>query len=247
MEAAMSIQFHFKPDAGSPTPLYLQLADKLSDGISSGFWRHNEALPSERRLAEALGVARSTARCAIDLLCARGMVSRRRGSGCYVRFRFEQPLARLTNFSRELSARGFAPGSQWLSREIGPAKAEERRALDLRADEQVARLRRLRTADGVVMAIESSTLPARILPDPGAVAETLYGYLDVRGVMPVRVRQTIRAVNATAEQARLVGLAPGTAMLHVARVGYLDGGAAIELSHSWCRGDYYDFVAEMCR
>ncbi len=44
----------FKPDADSDTPLYMQLANKLSDGIADGDWRANEALPSERVLSEML-------------------------------------------------------------------------------------------------------------------------------------------------------------------------------------------------
>ena len=42
----------FKPDAHSVTPLYMQLANKLSSGITSGDWRANEALPSERMLSD---------------------------------------------------------------------------------------------------------------------------------------------------------------------------------------------------
>ena len=45
----------FKPDMGSGTPLYLQLANKLSGGIHSGLWRPEEALPSERVLSDQLG------------------------------------------------------------------------------------------------------------------------------------------------------------------------------------------------
>ena len=37
----------FKPNPASDTPLYMQLANMLSDGIASGDWRANQALPSE--------------------------------------------------------------------------------------------------------------------------------------------------------------------------------------------------------
>jgi GntR family transcriptional regulator len=30
-------------------------------------------------------------------------------------------------------------------------------------------------------------------------------------------------------------------------VGFLESGQAVELTHSYCRSDYYDFVAEMRR
>ena len=237
----------FKPDADSVTPLYMQLANKLQAGISSGDWRANEALPSERMLSDMLAVSRVTARKAIDMLCERGMLTRRRGSGTYITPKLEQPLSRLTSFSEELSQRGFTAGSQWLEREIGVAAPLELLSLGLSPNMPVVRLKRLRTADDVVMAIETTTIPAIHMPDPESVTDSLYGYLEAHGAIPMRALQHIRAVNATAEQARLAGLPPGAAMLHITRVSYLESGAAVELTHSYCRSDYYEFVAESRR
>ena len=39
----------------------------------------------------------------------------------------------------------------------------------------------------------------------------------------------------------------GQAVLFITRIGYLESGQAVELTHSYCRNDYYDFVAEMRR
>ena len=237
----------FRPDADSDTPLYMQLANKLSDGIASGDWRANEALPSERVLSEMLNISRVTARKAIDMLCARGMLTRRRGSGTYITPKLEQPLSRLTSFSEELRQRGFTAGSRWLQREITVAAPLELLSLGLSPNMPVARLKRLRTADDVVMAIETSTIPAMYMPDPATVNGSLYGYLESTGNVPMRALQHIRAINANAEQARLANIAPGTAMLHITRVSYLESGAAVELTHSFCRSDYYEFVAESRR
>jgi GntR family transcriptional regulator len=237
----------FRPDANSVTPLYMQLANKLSSGITSGEWRANEALPSERTLSDMLDISRVTARKAIDMLCDRGMLTRRRGSGTYITPKLEQPLSRLTSFSEELSQRGFTAGSRWLEREIGVAAPLELLSLGLSPNMPVVRLKRLRTADDVVMAIETTTIPAIHMPDPNSVTDSLYGYLESRGAIPMRALQHIRAVNANPEQARLAGLAPGAAMLHITRVSYLESGAAVELTHSYCRSDYYEFVAESRR
>jgi len=237
----------FTPDAGSDTPLYMQLANQLSDGIANGDWRANEALPSERVLAEMLDISRVTTRKAIDMLCERGMLTRKRGSGTYITPKLEQPLSRLTSFSEELRQRGFTAGSRWLQREIGLAAPLELLSLGLSPNTPVARLKRLRTADDVVMAIETTTIPATYLRDPHSVTDTLYGYLEANGTIPMRALQHIRAVNATPEQARLANIAAGAAMLHITRVSYLDNGAAVELTHSYCRSDYYEFVAESRR
>ncbi len=237
----------FKPDGESSTPLYLQLANKLANGIHSGFWQPDEALPSERLLSESLEISRVTARKAIDMLCERGLLTRKHGSGTYITPKLEQPLSRLTNFSEELRQRGFVPGSQWLSRETGVAAPEEILSLGLSPNTVVSRLKRLRMADNVVMAIESSTIPAIYLSNPKLVTDSLYGYLEATSGAPTRALQHIRAVNATAEQAKLAGIKQGSAMLFITRVGYSSTGAAIELTHSYCRSDYYDFVVELFR
>jgi GntR family transcriptional regulator len=237
----------FKPDGDSSTPLYLQLANKLANGIHNGYWQPDEALPSERMLAEALEISRVTARKAIEMLCERGLLTRKHGSGTYITPKLEQPLSRLTNFSEELRQRGFMPGSQWLSRDTGVASPEEILSLGLSPHSVVSRLKRLRTADNVVMAIESTTIPNIYLPNPKLVIDSLYGYLDQNNASPTRALQHIRAVSATAEQAKLIGLKQGTAMLLITRVGYLANGAAVELTHSYCRSDYYDFVVELFR
>ncbi len=108
-------------------------------------------------------------------------------------------------------------------------------------------MKRLRKADGTVMAIENSTLPARLLPDPTAVGDSLYEYLDGIGRPVVRALQHVRAINASASDAALVGFAPGTAMLLMTRIGYLEDNTPIELTDTYCRNDYYDFVAELRR
>ena len=243
----MSLLKDFKPDNASATPLYLQLSNKLATAIHNGIWQPDEALPSERTLSEQLNISRVTARKAIDMLCERGLLTRKQGSGTFITPKLEQPLSRLTNFSEELRQRGFVPGSQWLSRDTGIAAPEEILSLGLSPNTLVSRLKRLRTADSVVMAIENTTVPAQYLPNPKLVTDSLYDYLETVGAAPTRALQHIRAVNATPEQAKLAGIKNGAAMLFITRVGYHANGGAIELTHSYCRSDYYDFVAELFR
>ncbi len=63
----------------------------------------------------------------------------------------------------------------------------------------------------------------------------------------MRALQHIRALNATPQQAELLGVPAGQALLQIVRVGYLESGAAVELTHSYCRSDLYGFVSEMRR
>jgi GntR family transcriptional regulator len=243
----VSTNFKFKPDPRDHSPLYLQLSRKLGDSIREGKYAVHDALPSERLLAESLGVSRVTARKAIDLLAEQGLIVRRQGSGNYIAPRIEQPLSRLSSFSEELSRRGYTPSSQWLARSITTALPDEQLSLGLSPSSKVARLKRLRLADDVVMAFEMSVLPQAVLPKPEQVEGSLYEYLTKLNQAPVRALQHLRALNAEPELARQLGIAVGQAVLFITRVGFLESGQAVELTHSYCRNDYYDFVAEMRR
>jgi GntR family transcriptional regulator len=242
-----SFPIEFKPDSKNSSPLYVQLSMALSKGIGSGQFRPHEALPSERVLADQLSISRVTARKAIDRLVEQGLIVRKRGSGNYIAPRLEQPLTRLSGFSEELHQRGFVPQSRWLRRGFSAPAPDEQVALQLGPGERVARLERQRLADGVIMAYEVSMLPESVVPEPEAVGVSLYTYLAQAGHVPARALQHIRALNADAKLAALLEIETGTAVLFITRVGYLESGKAIELTHSYCRSDYYDFVTELRR
>jgi GntR family transcriptional regulator len=242
----MTIQWQrLQPDAGSDTPLYVQLARNLTAAIHGGVWSAGEALPSERAMCEALGVSRITARKAISLLVNQGMIQRVQGAGTFITPRLEDPLSRLTGFSEMLRRRGFHPESRWLARELATANRDEVIQLGLSPASTIARMKRLRLADGVVMAVETSALPASAVPEPHAVEGSLYAYLEARGTPVVRALQHFRAVNASAEIARLMEVAPGEALLLITRVGYNAEQRAVELTDTYCRNEYYDFVVEL--
>lgn len=69
----------------SPIPLYHQLADILMAGIHSGDYPPGARIPSEPQLAKEYGIGRPTVRQAIDVLVRKRLLTRRRGSGTYVR------------------------------------------------------------------------------------------------------------------------------------------------------------------
>ena len=69
----------------SPIPLYRQLSDLLREGIRSGEYPAGTRVPSEHRLAEQYEIGRPTVRQAIDVLVREQLLSRKRGSGTFVR------------------------------------------------------------------------------------------------------------------------------------------------------------------
>lgn len=74
----------WKPDRDSKQPLYQQIADYLEQRITLGELPPGSLLPSERKLAEQLGVNRSTVVQAYEIIRASGMVESMAGSGTRV-------------------------------------------------------------------------------------------------------------------------------------------------------------------
>ncbi|MDI3337312.1 GntR family transcriptional regulator [Defluviimonas aestuarii] len=229
-------------------PLYVQLRKRIEAGIASGFLAPDMPLPPEREIAAISDLSRVTVRKAIAELVDRGLVLQRQGSGSFVasaRPRVEQSLSRLTSFSEDMARRGFRSEMDWLERGLFLPTAEEVEALGLASGEQVARLARLRRADGRPMAIERASLPTAILPNPLVVTRSLYEVLGEAGLRPVRAVQKISAINLGAADAELLGVQPMTAGLRIERISYLPDDRVVEFTKSIYRGDAYDFVAEM--
>jgi GntR family transcriptional regulator len=239
----MSLDFSL--DGSSPTPLYLQLADRLRQFIRAGHWRPGEAVPGEREMAERADVSRVTVRKAIEDLVKDGLLVQRQGAGTFVAGRFEQPLSVLAGFSEDMQARGLRPGSKWLEKRLARPTPEEAMALGLSPDERVVRLTRVRTADGKPLALEKATVSERYLPSPDLVTVSLYDALKIRGIRAVRALQRLRADVASPEEIRLLALTPGSAILHIERRAYMADGSPLEFTRSAYRADQYDFVAEL--
>ncbi len=110
-----------------------------------------------------------------------GLVRRVHGAGSFITPRTADPLSRLVGFTRKMEQRGFKPDSIWLNRSLRAASREKIVRLGLSSGASVASLQRLRHADGIVMAMEHSTLPAVVVPDPSAIDALLYRYLEARG------------------------------------------------------------------
>ncbi|GAA3254343.1 hypothetical protein GCM10010532_103230 [Dactylosporangium siamense] len=61
-------------DPDGPIPVYVQIADIIQQRIEAGELQPNRPIPSELALQQEFGVARGTARRAVELLRDRGLV-----------------------------------------------------------------------------------------------------------------------------------------------------------------------------
>ncbi len=232
----------------SPIPLYTQVKELLrsriagSDG-ADGSDEHQ--LPSERELARELGVSRMTVRQALRELTDEGAVFTAPGRGTFrVTGKLTQPLGRLTSFSQDMLQRGMNPSARLLAAdEVTDAHIAE--ALAIHAGSPIARIRRLRLADGEPMALETCHLPLDLCPGILSLDlehRSLYEILQTVYQLHLRsAEQSIESRLAEHGTAALLHIEPNSPILYNERRTQLDDGRVVEYVRSWYRADRYQF------
>ncbi|SDC92692.1 DNA-binding transcriptional regulator, MocR family, contains an aminotransferase domain [Paenibacillus sp. UNCCL117] len=125
----------WKPDRGSKLPLYQQIADDLEKRIAYGEFPPGSQLPSERKLAEQLGVNRSTVILAYSELRSLGIIESQTGSGTRVsKFKWGATPKHTPNWRRYAEGGSFLPNLAFLRR-IREALEQDRTLIDFASGE----------------------------------------------------------------------------------------------------------------
>ncbi len=161
----------WKPERGSATPLYEQIADYLEQKMTCGELPPGSYLPSERKLAEQLGVNRSTIISAFAELRSMGLIESRKGSGTAVsKFKWGAVPRHTPNWGRYAEDGGFLPNQPFMRR-IREALKQNPQLIDLASGELSADLAPI---------FELSAL----MKEQGEL--TYLGYDDPQGYAPLR-------------------------------------------------------------
>lgn len=195
------------------------------------------AAPSERDLVDRFGVARMTVRHALDALVSEGVLERFPGRGTFVA-RPRRIRSRVTGFTEDLARRGLVAESRSIMAVRTPASVRIAQALDVETGSQVIQWRRLRLADGRPVCLTDTFLNEDLIPDflAGELPSSLYHHLEARGRRPSWAEDAVSAASVSADDARLLEIEPGAAVLRQSRRA-LWGDRPIELSRTIYRGD----------
>ncbi|MGN7385038.1 L,L-diaminopimelate aminotransferase [Chlamydia abortus] len=124
-----------KPDRLSSQPLYQQIADDIERRISYGEFPPGSLLPSERKLAEQLGVNRSTVILAYAELRSLGIIESRTGSGTRVsKYKWGAMPKHTPNWHRYVEGGSFLPNLPFLRR-IREALQKDKALIDFASGE----------------------------------------------------------------------------------------------------------------
>jgi len=244
----------FDPVGAEPgMPLYRAVKRALLAAIEDGRLAPGAVLPSEAPLAAAFGISIGTLRQAVGELVAEHVLLRRQGRGTFVathspeRFLFqffhveradghrEAPLVETVSFARgrldddAADALGARPGDPaWL--------IENRLLLQGRAIVH-DRLQ-------LPMALYRGLTEKRFRERPGTIYRL---FQDAFGITVLRAQERARAVAASSETARVLGVALGAPVLELRRTALSFGDKPVEYRVSTVLTGVHEYVQNLSR
>lgn len=204
--------------------------------------RPHDPMPSESELCKQFKVSRMTARAAVTRLVTDGLVYRESGRGTFVSAPPTHRRAEsLVRFSEEVRRQGKTPTSRLVERGLHAGTEHETDRLRLGRGAEVLAITRVRLADAVPIALERAVFPAnlRALLDVDLAAGSLHAALEELGHTPALGHASLNARNASAAEAALLDIDPGTALLVEHRLIYDQDGSPLELTESCYAGHRY--------
>jgi GntR family transcriptional regulator len=232
-------------DHSNPIPLYYQIAAQLQNAIDIGTYGPGDSIPSELEISDFLNVSRPTVRQAIQQLAVKGLVVRRRGIGTIVaQQRIHRP-ASLSSLYEALEATGRRPSTHTSRLEVLPVLQDVASLLEVEIGSNVIVIERLRSAEGLILALLENYIPLSVLSEFPTKAQLdtqgLYALMRSKGIRFHSASQEIGARPISSREAKLLQTPRSDTVLTMDRVARDVDGRAVEFGHHVYLARHYSF------
>ena len=230
-------------------PSYARVYHTLKQQIMEGEYPVGKNLPPESELEQVFSVSRITVRRAIEMLQREGFVKAQRGKGTLVLdYLTRQRLNQVTSVSETLESKGYKVVPKDISIERVRVNAKLAQEFGIEENAEVVHVRRIQTADGKPIAIMNNYLKPEMVPGIETHAKDiirLYDYLEeTHGIVIDNAVERIKAKNASLQEAEMLRIPIGTALISISRTCYR-GAEAVCVDHVNIIGDYYEYEVVM--
>ena len=228
----------------SALPKFIQLSEMLIREIAAGHLADGVRLPPERDMADDLGVAVGTLRKALADVEAKGLLDRVQGSGNYVRHRPAVDSV-YAFFRLELLKGGGLPTAKVLS--VDRLAKPETFAM-LGGDGEGHRIRRLRSLDGIVIALEEIWLDGaqREVIEVSDLSDSLYHfYRHELALVIASVEDRIGVAAMPEWTPRAFHLRGGDMAGYIERISWTAAKQPAEFSRTWYDAKRANYISRM--
>lgn len=226
-------------------PKYIQIKNTLKNDIESKKYRPGDQLPTESELMDLWQMSRITIRRALMELANDGFSYTVHGKGTYVAEpKISNRLPNLTSFSRDVEQQGKVPFRKVLDLKTIKANSDVTSKLKIIPDDHVIYFRRLMLADDIPISLSDTYVPvSAITPYQNRFAfenlenRSFYQLLKDINCELYGGDQVITATCADVEQARLLTVEYGSALIMAERIAYNKEKIIVEYSKMYSRPD----------
>jgi len=211
--------------------------------IGSELYVPGDRIGTERELALRFAIGRNLLRQALAVLESEGRVKRligRSGGIIVSDGKVDRPLNSLLSLPAMLRRQGFIATTTTLAVVVTSADAEVARALGIRVNDPVVRIRRLRYANGNVLSLETTHVSSVRFPQLTRYSfdDSLYDLLRTRyGVAPISAEERIEARAATIEESEMLDFDDSGVVFEIRRISRDARGNPIEHAIDVFRAD----------
>lgn len=226
-------------------PLHQRIRSDIEARIRSGEWAPGHRAPTEAELLAEYGCSRMTVNKAMTALVEAGLIVRRKRAGSFVaRPRVHAPVLNIPDIQSEIVARGEAYAFRLLARTVRAADRDSPEEVELAAGGKLLALDGVHDAGGRPFALERRLVALKAAPGMEAADFTHVppGAWLLEHVAWTEAESRISAVNADADDARLLALDEGAACLVVDRRTWREGQHVTRVRQVF-PGEAYDLVA----
>jgi len=231
----------------STRALYIQVRDHLAQQIARGVLKPGTPLPSELELADQLGVSLGTLRKGLEALESERLITRRQGSGTYVRDHAADMRFTFDNL-RTKGGEAIPFSVQFLGAACGPASPEEQERLQLATPEPVVRSRQVRHQEGPFLFEQISLAASRFAGLDATKLNSPYRIAVLaqeHGVLVGSASESVEISLASEEVAVRLEVEPGTPLLRMDRIIYSLGRVPLEWRIGYCRMTTVKYVTTL--
>ncbi|QRN82403.1 GntR family transcriptional regulator [Chloroflexota bacterium] len=240
-----------KIDFSSSVPYYAQLKELIKSEITDGIWRNEENLPSHSEICDLYDVSKSVVRQALRELELEGFIVQRRGKLTEILNKkiSGDLLQKLSGTYQNMTRLGINPVTKVLLNEVVIAPTSVCDRLGLEPGSKAVKLHRLRFVENEPFAFMRSYVPFDLCPKIAEIDLTGKSLLEeIRREYGYEIdssRRSIEAVLANEDEARLLEVPIGSALLLYKSVSYLKNGRGIGSTKVLFRGDRTKFEVEI--
>ncbi|WP_257997214.1 GntR family transcriptional regulator [Corynebacterium tuscaniense] len=217
------------------------MAEYLQNLIHSGDLTPGDQLPSEAELCEKFGSSRGPVRQAVATLRAEGLVSSGRGRRSMVlSTQISNSFDALLSATAFFEEGGHKAGAKIIriARELASETVAD--ALELKQDDPVVEIMRVRTADDLPVMVEKLVFPTKWgepLMTLTPHSPSVHKQLREMGAHVDNIVRTALITQADSEQAELLGIAEGAPLIHLTLRASTYQGEPVEFAEYYVRGD----------